>query len=412
MIRILWDGAHIWGLMARRALRGLGLPARLVKAQEITQGALSGKPGRGRTRLLLVPGGSAREKGRALGQDGAAALRAWLAGGGAYLGFCGGAGLALSEGGGLAICPWRRAPYASRLQHLVSGHLRASLATGGDLSPAAAPSADLPVWWPGRFAAEPAPGIDVLARAEGPGADAWLADLPLSGLPGRLMRRWREEGLLDLSYLRGQPLVISGSYGRGRYLLSYSHLETPGSPAANAWLARILGNLAGLEPAGAVPEWRPLAAPADFAVWEDGAVLAEALEGVRDIFRLGVRLRLMFRRTPWLWGWRKNFHGMSCNNLHLALCELAETVPSREAGALWRQARGNFAARWREFFARAAEEMWTARVCSTIGDGGGAVLAGRPVFGHPMQGGGLIGGLVRLLEEMLYLSDRAGTHAE
>ena len=62
---ILWDASHIWGLMVWRALCALGLPCRLVKGQDIANGALfrkpcpQGTPGkeRGTAPLLLVPGG-------------------------------------------------------------------------------------------------------------------------------------------------------------------------------------------------------------------------------------------------------------------------------------------------------------------------------------------------------------------
>ena len=60
-IAILWDASHIWGFMAWRAVRGLGLSCRLFKAQNIAKGGLFGKPGDAgagerRFSLLLVPG--------------------------------------------------------------------------------------------------------------------------------------------------------------------------------------------------------------------------------------------------------------------------------------------------------------------------------------------------------------------
>ena len=75
---ILWDASHIWGLMVWRALCALGLPCRLVKGQDIANGALFRKPcpqgtpdkAQGAAPLLLVPGGNARLKARALGEKG------------------------------------------------------------------------------------------------------------------------------------------------------------------------------------------------------------------------------------------------------------------------------------------------------------------------------------------------------
>ena len=89
-ICLLWDASHIWGLMAWRAVRALGLPCRLVKGKEIAEGAFLRK--QAGTALLLVPGGSARLKAQTLGAKGREAVRRWVAEGGRDLGFCGGAG--------------------------------------------------------------------------------------------------------------------------------------------------------------------------------------------------------------------------------------------------------------------------------------------------------------------------------
>jgi len=91
-LHILWDESHVWGLLAWRAVESMGLPYRLVRAQEIADGLLSRNP----PALLLVPGGTARLKADALGETGMQAVRDYVAGGGSYLGFCGGAGLGLT----------------------------------------------------------------------------------------------------------------------------------------------------------------------------------------------------------------------------------------------------------------------------------------------------------------------------
>ena len=43
--------------------------------------------------------------------------------------------------------------------------------------------------------------------------------------------------------LDGQPAIIAGSYGKGQYILSYSHLETADSKDANQILAHMLKSL-------------------------------------------------------------------------------------------------------------------------------------------------------------------------
>ncbi|WP_448339553.1 BPL-N domain-containing protein [Desulfovibrio piger] len=312
--------------MVWRALCALGLPCRLVKGQDIANGALfrkpcpQGTPGkeRGAAPLLLVPGGNARLKARALGEKGRQAVRDYLAEGGRYLGFCGGAGLALSQHrsqDGLGLCPWGRAPYPERLHHLISGHahmrVRSCMARdlpavrpdfpkafpdGAAPDPLRPPLGDeacalvpphwrgcahghdddcrhcgncrpprddghvpsLPVWWPGRFAPEADERVSILASYRQPDTDFWLADLPLSRIPAPVFEAWKDLYGVNVSadFLDGQPLMVAGNYGQGRYVLSYSHLETPDSHDANAWLAHLLRVLAGLAPQRElVPAW-------------------------------------------------------------------------------------------------------------------------------------------------------------
>lgn len=442
-VYILWDASHIWGLMAWRALRALGVPSRLVKAKEIAEGALHGKPGRhGGARLLLVPGGSARRKAALLGRTGRAAIRDFVHGGGNYLGFCGGAGLALSharEEQGLGLCPWTRAPYAQRFQHLISGHVLATVSRAAaglaECAPAqeAAAHADsapslpraaisLPVWWPGRFA--PGPGdVTPLATGIAPDADLWLADLALAGVPPHVLETWRVCYGVDLSpgFLAGQPLVVSGAFGAGRYLLSYSHLETPESPAANTWLAGILRGLgAGTPRAATVPAWRLESgggAPPTLAAHDPAALARHARARIHALLDLGVEHHLFFRRTPWLWGWRAGLPGMACNNLLAAFAELeelarrADAAPATcEARERLRQGLGPRFADLVALFAEGAEGwLMASRLAAMLApslpdavDSRSLAHQRAALFGHPMRGGGLAEELLQIAEECLY----------
>ena len=191
----------MWGLLAARALRTLELPFRLVKAASIVDTLRTDKPS-----LCLVPGGTASLKYAALGEAGREALRAWVRAGGHYLGFCGGAGLALSDpGAGLGLCPWQRAGFTDRLQHFVSGHVRlrrdeagpgdelvvdpgtkSQLAKGGELL--------APVWWPGRT------GREACAAFENAGA---------TRLPADFLARFRIFCARTRSLLLAQRLAVT-----------------------------------------------------------------------------------------------------------------------------------------------------------------------------------------------------------
>ena len=497
--------------MAWRAVRAMGLPCRLVKGQEIAQGILLGKPQRfhasgeaqqvaatdkntaDRAALLLVPGGNARLKAAGLGEAGRAAVRQWMEAGGNYLGFCGGAGLALSHAApkeGLGICPWSRAGYPERLQHLISGHTRVRMLEGDAFSfcppargaaegaggtdgtgrPADGPAGgvrspndaggaqanpreaagaasqrrasaaatagksgqcpsprqslpqqdapggpSLPVWWPGRFAAEDNTPVRVLAAYDAPDADFWLADLPLQSVPPYIFDQWQALYGVNLSadFLKGQPLVVSGDYGQGHYVLSYSHLETPHSPDANAWLAQLLQQLTGLAPSRAdVPLWQ-LRHPCH--AWpEDSGPLLAALRHMRGLLDLAVEHHLFFARTHWLWGWRAGLPGAACNNLHAALCTAASLAPSPAALAYWREVEPRFS-KLADLFAAGAEGYFLAcRLAETLHptlpdavDRRGLDNQRQALFGHPMSGGGLMEELLDITEELIFLSQDA-----
>ncbi|MDO5483761.1 MAG: hypothetical protein Q4F27_02520, partial [Desulfovibrionaceae bacterium] len=372
-----------------------------------------------RPSLLLVPGGSARYKALALGESGRAAVRNWIAEGGAYIGFCGGAGLALSHRkpeDGLNICPWSRASYPQRLLHLISGHVRATASTGDELSPPvrAGASLSLPVWWPGLFAPGKDIHVNVLAAYARPDADFWLADLPLQRIPRHVFEAWQALYGVDLSadFIIDQPMVISGRYGQGRYVLSYSHLETPQSPDGNAWLALLLRRMAGLEPrCTQAPAWDVGdVVPA----WPDhraGAPLLDALRRIRALLDMAVEHHLFFQRAPWLWGWRTGLPGAACNNLYAALSTAVGLTPPPYALTWWEEQRPRFCELSDVFAAGAEGYLLACRLADTLASSLPDAVCKRgldyqreALFGHPMLGGGLVGDLLALVEELIYLS--------
>lgn len=433
-LAILWDASHIWGLLAWRAAVAFGLPFRLVKATEIAHGALSDK-----TSALLAPGGTARHKFAALGSAGRAAVRAWVERGGHYIGFCGGAGLGLSDPEdrrGLGLCPWRRAPIAEWVQHFVSGHVRVALTPGHALTEAAeTPYPALAVWWPGRFAEPPAAdragdGVEILARYAGTSpelcrtdsrfADFCVADLPLASLSETDLRHWaRTYGVsLAPAFLDGQPCVLHGRRGRGTYTLSYSHLETPGSPEGNRWLSRILAALCGLSAArDVVPAWNPGAEPviwpgrADLSSGAPGSVrsLADARRETEDLLRLGTAHGLLFPRTPWLTGWRSGVPGAGLNNLHAALCVATSVKPTTAAEAFWRSKGAAFVRAFAAWCKGVRDNLLAFRLAATMPEAvpRRLVLEQRnALFGTAMESGGPYRALLGVLEELLFLSLR------
>lgn len=399
---ILWDDSRIWGLMALRAAKALGFSPCLLKAQDIARNALHGNG----CAALLVPGGRASAKAAALGEAGFAKIRSFVRSGGAYIGFCGGAGLALTPNAGVAglgLCPWRRGEYPTRLQHLISGDIAAAvhLADGGSAR------VSLPVWWPGKFAPASGHDVAVLAESLAPGEDFWLADIRPAGAPESVRGAWQAHADLGLRSLAGQPLVACGRFGQGRYLLSYSHLETPQSPFANAWFGSLLGEMCGITPgASPVPAWTipQYSPPSQNAAGGVQAMAEWAGAKMENLLRLGQDLRLFFLRASWLFGWRAGIAGMSLNSLRLGLAELAKTRPTRAADLFWRNEEKKFMPSAEKFFAEAEAALWHLRLERTLGCPGFIAGNAASIFGHPMQGGGLVGRLLETVYELIFLN--------
>jgi Uncharacterized conserved protein len=411
-ICILWDDSQIWGLLAARAVQAMAAPHRLLRASEIASGILE----RDRPSLLLVPGGSARHKAVSLGRQGIAAIREYVRGGGRYLGFCGGAGLALTWDGpveGLGLCPWQRGRFDDRLQHFMSGHLHMALASSKELAPlvpqAMPESPLLPVWWPGRFAAERHSDVIILASYERPAGDFWLADLPIADLPPDTFGVWRDLYGLSFtpSFLAGQPCVVYGRHGQGEYVLSYSHMETPQSPHANRWLAHLFETLGGVHPAQAlVPEW-PSHGRSER--WED-PVLTAMNENLDAVLETGVKHGLLFRRTDWLLGWRTGIPGANLNNLWSALGAALEHEPGPLARAFWAKHRESFGQAMELFCQGCSQYLLAERLALTLAKvSPDAVPPGllkvqrEALFGPPMHADGLYRDIMGPLDELAFL---------
>ncbi len=336
-ITVYWDESHFWGLLVLRALKAWDIPHRIIRAKEIAQGGLAGKP----PAALIVPGGRARAKAEALGEDGRKAVRDYVRSGGTYLGFCGGSGLGLTGPDGLNLCPWKRKKFSSRLQHLLSGHVHVSLPKHPLVPAALKGKALVPVWWPGMF--EPADNnVHSIADYDRPGPDFWVADLSLGKLSGKILDDW--ENLYGVhimpDFLSGHPCVITGEMGKGRYILSYPHLETPASPQANLWLGHILGHILGrgettLPP---IPAWDVAQRPVR---WAD-PVLMEARQAMDEIIDTGREHMLLFWRTPWLLGWRRGIPGAGINSLYCLIVEALARDENEQAAAYWREHSENF----------------------------------------------------------------------
>lgn len=395
-VALLWDESHLWGILLRRALHGMGLAPRLLSAENIRQGALQDSP----PDVLLAPGGWARLKAVALGDGGRENIRGYVRGGGMYFGICGGAGLALASQGRtplLDLCSWSRRSARERLPNF-SGHMRCRVRMAEAESEAL-----LPVWWPSQFAPDPANPLEIVASYKTPGSDFWSADLNWSEVSAGEAAQWEAlYGInLDPRRLRGEPCVVRGTYGKGRFILSYAHLESPASPDANTLLARLLG-----VPDASVPDW---SLNRNSILWDDPrlAAMGEALE---DLIRFGQSHFLFVWRTPWLLGWRRGVPGSPVNFLLALVWQARHTPATERVQSYWRK-HGDACERLCAEFCRKArtylvmERRVLALAPSSPESSASDALQGvkLELFGQFPGYGGIYGELLRPLDRLLWL---------
>ena len=317
---LLWDESFLWGLMAWRALREAGLPFDLLRSEDVRKGAL------GHYRMVFVPGGWASNKMNALGDLGMEEIRRFVAGGGNYLGICGGAGMATESGLGLLLV--KRKPQRERVPSF-SGPIRLSCTGHAMWQGIGTPLFFL--WWPSQFRVED-PSIEVLARYEDAQGEAFSADINMVDGEtigwSELERRYGI--LLDPSRLRGEPGVLEGRFGRGRVVLSLVHFDTPGDGNG----AAVLRNLWDLS-SPCRPSDPPLHVKCEPGRSFQGVPkpildsVEEIHAAITDLIAVGERNFLWYRRNPLLLQWRRGVRGLEYSTLAAMIGEIRRRFNTR-----------------------------------------------------------------------------------
>ncbi len=316
---LFWDESLLWGLMAWRALREAGLPFDLLRSEDIRAGGLS------HYRMIFVPGGWASNKIKALGDEGMEGIRRFVAGGGAYLGICGGAGMATEKG--LDLLPIKRRSSGDRVPSF-SGPIRLSLADHEIWQGIQAPVFCL--WWPSQFQVED-PKIEILARYGEAQADAFSADIGVAdgGDIGWSELERRYGILLNPERLSGEPGVVEGCFGRGRVILSLVHFDTPGDPNG----ATVLRNLWG-PPSLCHPSEPPVGMMCKSQrpfkdVPKNMKDLIEEIHAlITELIATGARNFLWYRRNPLLLQWRRGVRGLEYSTLGAMIGEINSRLSS------------------------------------------------------------------------------------
>jgi hypothetical protein len=325
-VAVFWDQSLVWGLICLETLEQLNVPFHVLSGKEIASGGLD------RYRVLVVPGGWASHKVRALGEAGSTRLKLFLRSGGSYLGFCGGAGLALSSPPSIGLVPQKRMPLSERLPN-ASGQIRIQGVPDHPIWDGLPQALPVSIWWPSQFAAETTLDCLCLATYEAPGEDFWVADLRLTDLQHSAVvwEEWEKIYGINLAPKRllGHPAMIEVGAGKGRLILSYPHLDTPGDAAANLLYLRCLQYLDEAASEHRVAKSLEVSEPAEPSTPpgpETLAYIRRAANEVDALIAFGERHLLWTWRLPWLLNWRRGIRGLEYGTLAVVMAHLLDRI--------------------------------------------------------------------------------------
>jgi hypothetical protein len=312
-IALYWDESYLWGLIALKTLRRLGVPVRLITSSQVRAGMLDCFD------LLIVPGGWASDKTAALRQEGRDVVREFVRSGGSYLGICGGAGFALDTRDGLGLLNVKRVPTAQRIPSF-SGEIELVPEESHQFWKGIKSPRMFHVWWPGQFDVI-GEDVRIVARYGRPGADFALADLSASEVSN--WEKWEKKYEINLNpaALEGEPAVIEGYSGDGMVILSYPHLETPGSRKGNKALLNVLDHL---KPVMRKAKKGPLKKNKKQYEISGEAVNAarEMMKAAEEFITFGERNFLWYWRNDWTLQWRRGVRGVEYSTLYALTKEI------------------------------------------------------------------------------------------
>ena len=228
------------------------------------------------------------------------------------MGFCGGAGLALSSPPAFYLTPIRRMPLSERLPS-ASGEIHVSGALSHPAWQNIPPEILVSVWWPSQFLLESDSEVSCLASYSTPGAGFQVADLRVSDVDesawGELEKAYGIN--LDPARIKGHPAIIEVGKGKGRLVLSYAHLETPGDSWGNRLFFNILNYL---NDSSAITTHRELPGAQYFharqGIRYPSSGVLKAKQAAADLIAFGEANLLWNWRKPWLLNWRRGIRGL------------------------------------------------------------------------------------------------------
>lgn len=390
---LLWDDSLLWGVMAVKALRRAGLEFELIRARDMDGGALRGRP------FLFVPGGWASNKAERLGEKGISAIREFVKEGGNYLGICGGAGLATTEGIGLLKI--RRKASLERVPSF-SGKIELLLGHHPVWEKIKRPYLFY-VWYPSQLEVKDG----VVARFGRPSDSSFVSDICIRDKEGSTLT-WEElEGEYGINLnperLYMEPAVVEGTYHRGKVFLSLVHWDFPLHNKGIKVLKNIWCYLGG-------GENLRVSFPPKGPTGKDPHI-SSMLRMAEELIDFGRRNLLWYWRNPFLLMWKRGVRGLEYSTLYVLLKELSTELKQEHLTHNVKDRVSELHLMVAEFVSKAKKLLFLERRLMGQGTTSWGLTADSEVnimreelFGNKRRHGGFFKKIAEDLEELLYMA--------
>jgi hypothetical protein len=332
-------------------------------------------------------------------------------------------------------------PLAERLPS-ASGEIYVSGALSHPVWENIAPEIAVSVWWPSQFQMEPGCKATCLATYSAPGPGFQVADIRVCDMGE--CARWEElekaYGInLDPARIEGHPAIIEIERGKGRLVLSYAHLETPGDLWGNRLFFNILNYLNDASASSGPGRASSAPHPVSKRRSQDGdgrseiSVTRQPSTGIRlpasgiisakqaaaDLIAFGETNLLWNWRKPWLLNWRRGIRGLEYGSLYVTLSYMAnleQRLASGQGPALrqpicaadWSRRANELEEKTLEFCALAKRLLFEEKIATRTGTVSKLGKVNERVdplrsslFGNRMNHGGLCSQLFDLIDRML-----------
>ncbi len=295
---LLISDSHLWGLWSYQALEKINLDFEPLLAEEIDE-TFSNK-----YKALFVPGGWSKNKLEALSKKQREILRNFVAEGGIYIGICGGASLAGEEGLGLLS--------VRRKKERVPSFSGPCWVDFDKRHPLFKKIKDVfYLWFPPELEILN-PKIQILAYFRGPQEGAYVSDLFLEDHKEHLDFLENLYNIpLNPNKMQGKPLILEGTFEKGRILLSLIHFDTPKCENGLKFLKNLTNyyqlplNLNPLK-----IKTRKTLSQVNYR-----RKLAKCIKEVKGLIDLGIRNFLLHKRTSYFYQWKRGIKGLEILNL-------------------------------------------------------------------------------------------------